>query len=91
MEKIIIEVFLHQFKKQYVREDTQGLRSFILTFTIKDITSIQSSCVHPRQLESWGGITIAEYRHMTTNEKGARINRAPFSQFCFLSTHRVND
>ena len=52
--------------------------------------------LHVAIRESWnrGGITIAgyipRYRDMGANEKGARINRAPFSMFYSLSTPCVN-
>ena len=48
MEKILFEVFVHEFKQQYVGEDTQELRSFILTSTTKAITSIRASFIHTR-------------------------------------------
>ena len=46
IEKIPFEVFLNEFKQQYVGKDTLALRSFILAHTTRAITSIKTSFIH---------------------------------------------
>ena len=46
IEKILFEVFLYEFKQQYVGKDTPALRSFILAYTTRAITSIKASFIH---------------------------------------------
>ena len=46
IEKILFELFLYEVKQQYVGKDTPALRSFILAYTTRAITSIKTSFIH---------------------------------------------
>ena len=46
MEKLLLQVFVHEFRQQYVGAKTPELRSFILTLTTMAITSIMALFIH---------------------------------------------
>ena len=47
-DRIWLEVFLHEYKKQYVGVDTPELRRLILRTTTDAITSIKAQFIHCR-------------------------------------------